>query len=107
MNKHISTISEFFSPNSALAHSNEGYHMDGMMWGGGMSGFGFIGIILNLIFWMFIIIGIIFLIKFIAKQSENNKDSKENNSLKILKERLAKGEIEEKEYEQKKKLLKK
>ena len=76
-----------------------GYYwpMMGGWWGGGMMIFG-------LIFWIAVIIGFVYLIKYLAK--ENQRPSAEDSALKILKERYAKGEIDKKEFEEKLKDLK-
>jgi putative membrane protein len=83
-----------------------GYGMGPGMMGWGYGGW-FMGII-NIIFWVVVIIGIVYLIKylsFLAKQS--GQQSKETDSaLDILRERYAKGEINKEEFEEKKKILK-
>ncbi len=86
----------------------------GMMGGGGnpmmgyggwnnMMGWGFgIGWVFMIIFWVLIILGVVALIRYLAKSGPD----KENKSpLDILKERYAKGEIGKKEFEEKKKDL--
>ncbi|EGG71444.1 SHOCT domain-containing protein [Staphylococcus epidermidis] len=71
-----------------------------------MGGMGFIG----MIFWI-IILGLLFygVYILIAKASEKPKGVRSDDSLQILKERLAQGEINEDEYEYEKlkKVLKK
>ncbi len=71
-----------------------------MMWGnqGCMGGFMWI-------FWIAIIVGIIFLVKWIVQQSRPDGQQQGENSLEILKKRYARGEIDKEEFEQKKKDL--
>ena len=71
----------------------------GMMGGGGNSGW-----IFMVFWWVLIIAGIVVLIKWLTNQSRNTRDH-ENSPLEILKERYAKGEIDKKEFEDKKKDL--
>lgn len=76
-----------------------------MMWwygpGYGMWGGGFIFMFL---FWILIIIGIVYLIRSLGNQRREGTPM-EKTPLEILKERYAKGEIDKKEYEEKKKEL--
>jgi putative membrane protein len=84
-------------------------------YGGGMGpgmmnwGYGgwFMGII-NIIFWVAVIIGVIYLIKFLSSSSKQGgqETKKGDNALDILRERYAKGEINREEFEEKKKVLK-
>lgn len=79
-----------------------------MMWGwpnmmGGYfgGGLGWIGMIFGFIFFILVVIGIIFLIVWLVKRSnnpgvENRTDSK---SLEVLKERYAKGEITKDQFD--------
>lgn len=72
--------------------------MMGGWWGWGMT-------IFSLIFWALIIVGIIYLVKTLAKGGPISKSTAEDSALKILKERYAKGEIDKKEFEEKMKDL--
>ncbi len=56
-------------------------------------------------FWIAIIVGIIFLVKWIVQQSRPGEKKREENPLEILKKRYARGEIDKEEFEQKKKDL--
>jgi len=57
-----------------------------------------------LIFWILIIVGIVLLVRYIMLQNRP-KDEPGETPLEILKKRYAKGEINKKEFEQKKKDL--
>ena len=66
--------------------------------------FGLLMPIYMIIVWIIIIAGIVFLIDWSIKQNQPGKTS-EKSALDILKERYAKGEIGQKEFEAKKKDL--
>lgn len=85
------------------------WHMMGNFGGPLFFGFGWIFMIL---FWAFIIVGIVALIKGISEKEEHPRVTKEKSPpaggqtpLDILKERYAKGEINKEEFEEKKKDL--
>ncbi|MGA9178109.1 MAG: SHOCT domain-containing protein [Desulfobacterales bacterium] len=76
----------------------------GMMGGWGT---GWFGGILMVVFWILILVGLIFLIKWLIQSTNRDKTtgSGGNRALEILKGRYAKGEIDKEEFESKKKDL--
>ena len=59
-----------------------------------------------LVFWIAVIVGIIFLVRWIVEQSRRDAPSSSGESaLDILKKRYAEGEIDKEEFEQKKRDL--
>lgn len=70
-----------------------------------MTNHGFMGGPFMWIFWIFVIVGLVFLIKWIIQQNRPAEQSYAENSLEILKKRYARGEINKEEFDQKKKDL--
>lgn len=71
---------------------------------GGPWGMGWMGGLFMLIFWVLIIIGVVWLVKYLAS-SRSCYSNHPDTPLEILKKRYAKGEIDKKEFEEKKKDL--
>jgi len=84
----------------------DGWHMG---YGGvGGWGMGWFGGIFMIIFWILIIIGLVFLIKWLVQSTKGNSGSPRigsSSALEILKERYARGEINKQEFEEKKRDL--
>ncbi len=55
------------------------------------------------IFWIAVIVGVIFLVRWVVQQSRPVEGKIEESSFELLKRRYARGEIDRKEFEQKKK----
>ena len=78
-----------------------GYGMNGY----GMGGFGFGGIFMILV-WVLIIAGIVMLAKWLfTAYGTGSRNGDGSNALDILKERYARGEIDEQEYQKRKRDL--
>jgi putative membrane protein len=75
------------------------YGHEGMMWG-----FGWWWM---MIFWIAVIVGLVFLVKWLVEQGRADRkiSPPEESALDILKKRYAKGEINKEEFEQKKRDL--
>ena len=77
----------------------EGWHMGpGMMGGWGMGWFGGIFMIL---FWIFILVGLVFVIKWLIQSTSKDRGSGQHGSraIDILKERYARGELDKVQFE--------
>ena len=86
-------------------HWHMGYGMgSGMM---GSWGFGWFGGIFMVVFWILILVGVIFLIRWLVQSTGKDRATGggTNSALEILKERYARGEIEKEEFDIKKKDL--
>lgn len=78
-----------------------GYWGNNMM--GGWGGFGILGWFSMIVSWVLLILGVVALVRYLGGTSKTTKDEK--TPLDILKERYARGDIDKKEFEEKKKDL--
>jgi putative membrane protein len=84
----------------ALAVAQPGWEGSyGHMWGGG---FGLLGALMMVLFWGAIIVAVVSAARWLI---ERDKRSRRPEALEILKERFARGEIEQEEYEARRKVL--
>lgn len=94
-----------FSWNYALAQpgGHGGWNMGPDMMG--RWGMGWFGGIFMMIFWILILVGLVFLIKWLIQSTSSAKSEAGGKALDILKERYARGEIDRSEFEAMKKDL--
>lgn len=79
-----------------------------MMWGwGGWGGYGgwghWAGAVFMVVFWAAVIVGLVFLIRYLVRLGRERGE--ESSALEILKRRYARGEIDKKEFDAKRKDL--
>ena len=77
-------------------------HGWGMM--GGYGG-GWLGSLIMVAFWIAVVVGIVFLIRWLVVSTKGGGSGSEESAIEILKKRYARGEIDKKEFDQKKKDL--
>lgn len=70
-------------------------------------GMGWIGVVFMIAFWVLVILGLVFLIRWLAGlgRSQRSSEGGRDEALEILRERYAKGDIGKEEFEEKKKDL--
>lgn len=97
-------LAQTSSPDRGYGH----FHGHGMMWGGGPFGM-FLGALFMILVVVAIIAGVVFLMRSFGVAGTSNaaeqSNQSENRALDILRERFAKGEIDAKEYDERKRLL--
>ncbi|MDP2646610.1 MAG: SHOCT domain-containing protein [Desulfobacterales bacterium] len=73
----------------------------------GVWGMGWFGMIFMLVFWVLVVVGLFFLIKWLIQVTKGEKDvpSGRSKAIDILKERYARGEISKEEFEKTKRDL--
>jgi putative membrane protein len=87
-----------------LVHMEEGewgwHEMMGFGW------FGIFGAIFMLLFWILIIVGVVWFIKWLVEQgSGGSNGTSKKSALEILDEKYARGEIDDEEYEKRRRKL--
>jgi putative membrane protein len=104
MVKGMVVFMAFSSYNFFTQWHGPGYGMGSWGWGYGM---GWFGMIIMAVFWVALIVGVVFLIRWlVTSRSEWGRDVKSQESaLEILKKRYARGEIGKEEFEEKRKDL--
>lgn len=75
------------------------------MWGMEGYGWGWFGLAHMLLWWVLIILGIVILVRWIARSPGHSTWPRDETALEVLKKRYAKGEIGREEFEQKKRDL--
>ena len=101
------TLAAAGAPNALAQWDRYGnWHMGpGMMHGWGM---GWVGGIFMIIVWVLVIVGLVFLVKWLVQNTKSDADKSRPGSpsaMDILKERYARGDIDKQEFEEKKKDL--
>lgn len=69
---------------------------DWATWG---PGYGFVGMIVMMFFWVLIIVGIVLIVRWLFTRGAQKPSSTDETALEILKRRYARGEINKEEFE--------
>ncbi len=73
-----------------------------MGWGGG---WGVLGFVHMLLWWVLIVLGIVVLVRWLTAGSRSESGGRGDRAIEILRERFARGEIDKQEFEQRKRDL--
>lgn len=68
-------------------------------WGAWGPGFGFLGMVIMMLFWVLIIVGVVLVIRWLLNQGTRNSSGTEENALDVLKRRYARGEIDKETFD--------
>jgi len=105
LKKYLVSLPLVFASMPAWAQVNEGrpgYWHHGMDWGWGHMVFG--GLMM-IAFWGGIIVLVVFAVRWLGRNSNDQTPPTNNSAIDILNERFAQGEIETEEFEDRKKRL--
>ena len=94
-------------PVAAWAEEREYYHGPGMMWGGGWGGW-FMGPLMMLLFIALAVVMVVFLVRWLGSHGAGlggSEGTTQSAPFDILKERFARGEIDQEEFERRKRVL--
>jgi putative membrane protein len=82
-------------------HGEANAMMPGWMMGGGWwgPGSGLFGWLFMLLFWVFIIVGAVLLIRWLMDETRSTGSARHETALDILKQRYAKGELAKEQFE--------
>jgi putative membrane protein len=100
----LGLINILLSPAFAQSGGYRNWHMG--RWMMGDWGMGWFGMLFMLLFWVLVIVGIVFMVRWLVRNTGNRGHSgisTGSQALEILKERFARGEISRDEFESMKK----
>ncbi len=103
MTKHLISLIAIVPFISSLGYALESWER-GFHWSWEPSGFGagtffMIPLLLMTVFWIAVIIGIIYFVKWVTSTGKGREIKQEETALDILKKRYARGEISKEEFE--------
>ena len=83
-----------------------GDHMGGWGWGGGWSGGGWFWA-MHLLWWVLAVVVVVLIFRFVSGGMRDRNRGGEDRAVTILRERYARGEIDQREFEERMAMLKK